>query len=147
MQLGSSLIERKGRQGASDISHQMRLLARLVIAARKVTNQPTALLKALIMPSCLDNLVDATKVLSGFGQAENDYCPIAYKAPSVAIRLRHVLKKAALILQGQALRNEDDTAMERTERFIRIHESEWHDKVSSTALKALSYRVSQNISL
>ena len=102
---GSALLEKRGRDKASEVSQNMRVLARVAIEARKLCGDNNASLSSLIAPKNFDMLLKCAKNLGGFVEAEDG--TKEYKSPSTSIKCGYALKKAALILRGQSLRDAD----------------------------------------
>ena len=102
---GSALLEKRGRDKANEISLNMRVLARVVIEARKLCGDNNATLSSLIVPKNFDMILKCAKNLGGFVQTEDG--TKQYKSPSTSIKCGYALKKAALILRGQSLRDAD----------------------------------------
>lgn len=131
--LGERMFLKNGevKRHRADIRNKMRELARLVLAARTID---TAIvnLKDLIDPGKFNTVLEAVKKMTGFDNLSN-----RFSIPSTALKLRHSLVKVAYILQGEALRQEDDVLKKRAEQFIKLIELEWTTHVSSNALKTL----------
>lgn len=64
--LGTALIEKHERKGATYVSQQMQLLAKLLIEARKVVNKPTLYIKDFLIGDHFDNLVVYIKNICGY---------------------------------------------------------------------------------
>ena len=117
----------------------MRELARLLIEVRKLCEQPLLQLKDAIKPELFDNLVEATKNVSDFDENENNHLA-QYEKPSSALKLGYAIKKAAFIVQGQAIRARDPSTMKDVEDFLRLYDGEWADKISAKALNSLTFK-------
>ncbi|XP_061772613.1 uncharacterized protein LOC133562524 [Nerophis ophidion] len=70
--------------------------------------------------------------MTGFDAITNRFL-----VPSTALKLRHSLVKVSHIVQGEALRQEDNALKGRAEQFIKLIELEWTTHVPSNALKTL----------
>lgn len=73
----------------------MRDLGRLLIKLRVYTQKPNSNLQELIDPSLFNLVVNATKEVSGFSSTDG-----SFNTPSLALRIRHSLKKCCKILEG-----------------------------------------------
>ena len=129
--LGSALLEKRGREKSTEVSQSMRLLARVVIEARKLNGENQATLASLINPKNFDMLLTCAKNLGGFIQNKDG--SKAYKSPSTSIKCGYALKKASLILRGQALRDADVDKKKEIDLFLELYEAEWGEKITTPA--------------
>ncbi len=129
--LGERMFLKNGEVGRhrADIRNKMGELARVVLVARKI-DKDIVFLKDLINPGKFNTVLEAVKQMTGFDNLTN-----GFSIPSPALKLRHSLVKVSYILQGEALRQEDDILKGRAEQFIKLIELEWTTHVSSNALK------------
>lgn len=134
--LGERMFLKNGEVGRhrADIRNKMRELARLVLMARTI-DKDIVFLKDLINPGKFNTVLEAVKRMNGFDESTN-----RFSVPSTALKLRHSLVKVSRILQGEALRQEDDALKGRAEQFNKLIELEWTAHVSSNALKTLYQR-------
>jgi hypothetical protein len=63
-----------------------------------------------------------------------------YKSPSTSAKCGYVLKKAALVEKGNALRQVDMHRLNRIICFIQLYEEEWGNKVTNPALRNLAFK-------
>jgi hypothetical protein len=133
LSLGERMFLKNGevRRHRADIRNKMRELARFLLSARKI-DKDIIFLKDLINPGKFNTVLEAVKSLTGFDAATN-----RFSVPSTALKLRHSLVKVSYIVQGEALRQEDNVLRGRAEQFIKLIELEWTTHVSSNALKTL----------
>ncbi|XP_070403971.1 uncharacterized protein [Nothobranchius furzeri] len=131
--LGERMFLKNGEVGRhrADIRNKMRELARLVLIARNL-DKDIVFLKDLICPGKFNTVLEAVKQMTGFNELSN-----RFSVPSTALKLRHSLVKVSYILQGEALRQQDDDLKSKAEQFIKLIELEWTTHVSSNALKTL----------
>ncbi|XP_051960647.1 uncharacterized protein LOC127628031 [Xyrauchen texanus] len=115
----------------ADIRNKMRELARLLLVTRTI-DKDIVTFKDLINPGKFNTVLDGVKKMTGFDNSTN-----RFSIPSTALKLRHSLVKLSYILQGEALRQEDDALKGRAEQFSKLIELEWTIHVSSNALKIL----------
>ena len=103
--LGERMFLKNGevQRHRADIRNKMRELARLVLVAREI-DKDIVFLKDLINPGKFNTVLEAVKKMTGFDHLTN-----RFSVPSTALKLRHSLVKVSYILQGEALRQEDDT--------------------------------------
>lgn len=73
--------------------------------------------------------------MTGFDPATN-----RFSVPSTALKMRHSLVKVSYILQGEALRQDDEDLKKRAEQFGKLIELEWTTHVSSNALKTMEQK-------
>lgn len=139
--LGSSLIDKRGNEKGVEVSQQMRLLARVVIEARKLLGNAKASLADLLKPGHFDLLITCAKNLGGCHSSANA-APgkKQFKSPSTAIKCGYSMKKAALVLRGQALRAKHLDLKNDIDIFLELYEAEWGDKITAPALDDLSYK-------
>lgn len=135
---GSSMIAKHGRKKANYVSEQMRTMARLLISARKISQQPQLQIIDLIRPDRFNLVVEATKDVCGL--TLSDDCTMEYSSRSTALKIGYAIKKAALIACGKALKERDFTAKKDVDSFLQPYELEWNDSISSSALNTLSFR-------
>ncbi|XP_073781211.1 uncharacterized protein isoform X2 [Danio rerio] len=133
LSLGERMFLKNGEVGRyrADIRNKMRELARLLLVARSI-DKDIVTLKDLINPAKFNTVLEAVKKMTGFDGSTN-----RFSVPSTALKLRHSLIKVAQILQGEALRHEDEALKGRAEHFNKLIELEWTIHVSSNALKTL----------
>lgn len=60
-----------------------------------------------------------------------------YKAPAFIVKAGNSLFKCAQIKRGLALRNDDSVSLKESQDFIKLHISEFTDKLSSAAHASL----------
>ena len=70
--LGSALLEKRGREQSTEVSQSMRLLARVVIEARKLSGENQATLVSLINSKNFDMLLTCAKNLGGLSKIKMD---------------------------------------------------------------------------
>lgn len=92
-------------------------------------------LKDLINPAKFNTVLEAVKEMTGFDHTTN-----RFSIPSTALKMRHSLVKVSYILQGQALRQDDEDLKKRAEQFGKLIELEWTTHVSSNALKTMEQK-------
>ena len=108
-------------------------VGQMVVAFRKVTGLVDATLTDVIDPEKFKDVIKATRAVSGFDDDTH-----MYRAPSLALKIGHSLKKAAAILLGAALSDGDYILERRAEQFMKLIDLQWTDKVSSHALRTLN---------
>ncbi|XP_056432890.1 uncharacterized protein LOC130371215 isoform X1 [Gadus chalcogrammus] len=134
LSLGDRMFLKNGevQRHRADIRNKLRELARLVLMARKIDKDIISL-KDLINPGKFNTVLEAVKNMTGFDALTN-----RFSAPSTALKLRHSLVKVSYIVQGEALRQQDNVLNERAEQFVKLIELEWTKDLSSNALQTLS---------
>ena len=131
LDLGSALLEKRGREKATEVSQSMRLLARILLESRKLSADNSASISSIVIPKNFDMLLQCAKNLGGFVQSEDG--TKHYTSPSTSIKCGYALKKAALILRGQALRNVDMTRKREIDMFLELYDAEWGGKITTPA--------------
>ena len=131
LNLGSALLEKRGKEKANEVSQNMRLLARILMETRKLSGDNTASVSSIIAPKNFDMLLQCAKNLGGFVESEDG--TKQYKSPSTSIKCGYILKKAALILRGQALRNADMAWKKEIDMFLELYDAEWGGKITTPA--------------
>ena len=129
--LGSAHLEKRGKEKATEVSQNMRLLARILIEARALTGESLATLAEIIIPKHFDKLLTCAKKLGGFTESKDGTKD--YKCPSTSIKCGYALKKAALILRGQSLREANLERKKEIDMFLELYEIEWGEKITTPA--------------
>ena len=101
---GSTLIENRGGEKAVEVSHQMRLLSRLLMKVRGICGAPAVTLLTILSPEYFDHLIVAARSLGGYSD-DSSTTVDRFKSPSTLAKCGYALKKAAFVVKGQALRN------------------------------------------
>ncbi len=78
-------------------------------------------------------LTSAVKRVSGF-----DHENSTFKAPSLALKIGHSLRKISDLIMCRALMEEDQEVIDSIRRFHTLHETKWSELVSHSALSNLS---------
>ena len=139
LMVGSTLIEDRGGEKAVEVSHQMRLLSRLLIKVREICGAPAVSLQTILSPEYFDHLIVAARSLGGY--SEDSLTTVdRFKSPSTSAKCGYALKKAAFVVKGQALRKKDMETRNNIGIFLELYEAEWSKKVTSHALQNLSYK-------
>ena len=60
-------IEKRERERYNDVSHSLKLLAKLLLEFREITNNQNACSQDLVVPENYDNVLHCIKILSGHG--------------------------------------------------------------------------------
>ena len=117
----------------SHIRTKLREVGRLVAEYRKITGEEGASLSTLIDPSKFMTVIRAVRSVAGF-ESQSKF----YGTPSLALKLGHTLKKAAMIQLNEALMDPNGTARQKeVENFITLVSNKWEEEVSSHALRTL----------
>ncbi|XP_051981270.1 uncharacterized protein LOC127642861 [Xyrauchen texanus] len=121
--LGERMFLKNGEvsRHRADIRNKMRELARLLLVTRTI-DKDIVTFKDLINPGKFNTVLDGVKKMTGFDNSTN-----RFSIPSTALKLRHSLVKLSYILQGEALRQEDDALKGRAEQFSKLIELEWKE--------------------
>ncbi|KAJ8909260.1 hypothetical protein NQ315_011239 [Exocentrus adspersus] len=136
---GETHLKRHKRQQIVTVtSNKMRELARLLIVLRDIT--PVKSLIEAIKPEYFDDLVAATKVISGFNP-ENK----TFKASSLALHMGTSLKQLCDIVDRLILKKSPlfffenpDLEKKNTKSLRRLIETNWANEIASLALKDMT---------
>ncbi|XP_050512802.1 uncharacterized protein LOC126888505 [Diabrotica virgifera virgifera] len=131
------LKKHKRKQIVTVTSNKMRQLARLLIALREFT--PVQNLIDAMKPELFDDLVTATKVISGFSNADK-----SFKSSSLALHMGTTLKQVCDIINRMILKksplftfknpNEEKKSIRDLKTLL---ETSWANEISSLALKTM----------
>ena len=133
LMVGSTIIENRGGEKAMKVSHQMRLLCRLLIKVREFCGASAVSLQTILSPEYFDHLIAAARWFGGY----SDDC---FKAPSTSAKCGYALEKAAYVVKGHALRKKDMVTKSNIDLFLELYEAEWSKKVTNHALQNLSFK-------
>ena len=139
LMVGSTILENRGGEKAVEVSHQMRLLGRLLIKVRERCGASAVSLQTILSPEYFDHLIAAARSLGGYSDDSLSTVD-RFKAPSTSAKCGYALKKAAYVVKGQALRKKDMAVKSNIDLFLELYEAEWSRKVTSHALQNLSFK-------
>ncbi|XP_056118313.1 uncharacterized protein LOC130095581 [Rhinichthys klamathensis goyatoka] len=133
LKLGEHLFNKHGHDVTKHeyIRQKMRETGRLVLQGKQ-----TGKLKEVsdfFVPANFPHVIDAVHSVSGLNEETN-----TYKAPSLALKLGHNLKKLASIIECEAMMSGDKNALNNVQAFKQICDTKWSECVSSQALRNLS---------
>jgi hypothetical protein len=120
------------------VSQRMRQLARLLIQLRDDNHTPDAHMSSFLKPEMFDTVVAAVLKVSKYVECTKTESA-KLTVPSLALKLGYALRKCCTVLVNKALREKNDALERDAESFIRIYDSEWNVRVSSIALKTMTY--------
>lgn len=116
--------EDRKRKDVYRINQKGRMLARLVLEARKMI--PDCGLSTLLRPENFDTVVSATKALVRYEQGEN---------LSFGPHIGYYISDALGCKEGTALRTNDYACREEARNFKRLFETEWNARVNAVSRK------------
>lgn len=128
------------------VSQKMRSVAGVVMELRKLEPAGGDYISDFLKPSKFDMIMKAVQTKCTSVEVENDSND-AFKFPSVAIKSGHDLVWLARIKRSQAIRHSDATAEEEANRYLQLHQAEWHAKMSSLAAATLNNRKCQKVTI
>lgn len=133
MQYAQSLFNKHGSDRAKHeyIRQKLRELGRLLVTLRNTTKIHN--LEEAIKPGNFMILTSAVKRVSGF-DLQND----TYKAPSLALKIGHSLRKISDLIMCRALMEEDQQGINSIKMYHKLYETKWSEFVSHSALSNLS---------
>ena len=85
-------------------------------------------MSAFIAPEHFDCIVQATRNLCSYDPNPENEPASNVQRPSLALRLGHAIKKAAMILRGIALRQKDAELKQNVDMFLELLDAEWSIK-------------------
>ena len=138
--LGSNMLEKRGTEKAQEVSQKMRLLERVLIEGRRLTGNTNASLEDLLKPDLFDKLIMCAQNIGGYEANDGTSSKKNFKSPATSVHCGYELKKAAIIIRCQALREKDMEKKSDIDVFLQLYEAEWHDKVSTPALNNLALK-------
>ncbi|KAJ8932596.1 hypothetical protein NQ318_023378 [Aromia moschata] len=111
------------------VSNKLRELDRLVIVLKEMTGLQRLL--DVLKPEFFDNLVTATKVVSGYDNSNK-----SFKAPSLALHMRTRLIQICDIAAKMIIKK--NLALKNIKRLRALISAHWNSELSSLALKDLN---------
>ena len=122
----------------------MRQLGRLLLKLLQIDTKKDSLTNFL-SGEAFDIVKKGTEELWGVMHTEDGRH--AFKTPSLAVRLGHLLIKIGNVKRGWALQCQNKANRLAAETFLSLVKSEWTDTVSSCALNTLKRREGQSIQI
>ncbi len=121
LKLGQHLFNKHGHDVTKHeyIRQKMRETGRLVLQGRK--NSKLKEVSDFFIPANFPHVIEAV-----------------HKAPSLALKLGHNLKKMANVIECEAMMSGDKNALNNVQAFKQICDTKWSECVSSQALRNLS---------
>lgn len=109
----------------------MRETGRLVLQGRK--NSKLKEVSDFFIPANFPHVIEAVHSVAGLNEETS-----TYKAPSLALKLGHNLKKMANVIECEAMMSGDKNVLNNVQAFKQICDTKWSECVSSQALRNLS---------
>ena len=130
---GSKLFQRLGHLEHlhTHISTKMRELSRLLMILRQL-NPGGLWLADFLKPDQFSIVLKAVRKLCGLNEDNNEF-----KTPSLALKLGHAIRKCAIIITGQSIKDCNDELRKSSMDFTFLCDKEWTEEVSSCALNTL----------
>lgn len=117
--VAATYLQSKGKDRYCDIRYSLRLLATLVLRFRNVSKVECARAKDLVLPENYDNVLEATKIITGYKG------PRKIEKPNVFRKIGLCLSNLVLIVRASALKDNDTVLIEKCRCFIEIRETDW----------------------
>ncbi|KAJ8050396.1 hypothetical protein HOLleu_03587 [Holothuria leucospilota] len=136
---GKGILDRVGKQKGAYVSTKMREVSRFLMVM-KVQDPNVTQLSDVFDPSKFETVIASVKEVCDYSRQDKDSNPGVFKTPSLALKLGYSLKACAEIVKGQAIINDDQTTVEKVDKFLFLHQckhSGYSARVSSHALKTL----------
>ena len=131
LRYGAFLYESSGPSKRAYISQKLRVLSRLLIELRKITEQNDANLTSFLAPNYFDNILKGTKLLTVY--ALKDDAPPEMQTPSLALKIGYALDKVAGLEKGYAVRTKNKGKVDDLDDFIHLMKTEWSTRISQVA--------------
>ncbi len=133
LKLGQHLFNKHGHDVTKHeyMRQKMRETGRLVLQGRK--NGKLKEVSDFFIPANFPHVIEAVHSVAGLNEETS-----TYKAPSLALKLGHNLKKMANIIECEAMMSSDKNALSNVQAFKKICDTKWSECVSSQALRNLS---------
>jgi hypothetical protein len=138
--MGSQMLEKRGTEKAAEVSQKMRLLGRVIKEGRKTTGERNCSLVDLLKPEKFDTLIHCAQTLGGYDESDGSTSKKKFKAPATTVHCGYELKRAALIVRCQALREKNMKKKEDIDFFLQLYDAEWHNRVVAPALNNLAVK-------
>ncbi|PIK38798.1 hypothetical protein BSL78_24353 [Apostichopus japonicus] len=122
----------------------MRALASVLLELRKSDPNGGQNISDFIKPSKFDMVVEAVEKRCAIVENDNGGS-CQYKFPSFAIKSGHDFVWITRIKRSQAIRQGDAEAEEEANRYLQLHQAEWHVKVASAAASTLNVRKCEKV--
>lgn len=133
LQLGQSLFNKHGSDSTKFeyIRTKLREMGRLLLTLKNKFDIFS--FEDAVKPNNFYKIISAVKSVAGYDGQKN-----SYRAPSLALKLGHSLKKIGDIILCRAISAEDESIIKAAERFTKLCTKEWAGQVSHSALATLS---------
>lgn len=129
--LGRQLYESYELSKESEVSSKMRILGRFLLTLRNQTDE-MLFMKDVINPMMFDKVIAAVKEVANLKPKAKEN-----STPSLALKLGHELKKAALLVKANGIRMKNAKMVDEADNYIYLHTTEWPRLISKYSLKAL----------
>ncbi|XP_072389472.1 uncharacterized protein [Diabrotica undecimpunctata] len=139
LKYGSMQFEKYGKTQNELIRQNMRQLARLTVALRKLNKNPLQSLSDFLVPEKFDIIVQATKEVS-ITTVDDETSRPQFKIPSLALKIGYSLQKCISIERGSALRSGNVKRNKSLSSFMQLMKLEWNVRISSGAVATLNKR-------
>ena len=113
-----AIVEMEKRERYNDVSHSLKLLAKLLLEFREITNNENACSQDLVMPENYDNVEYCIKILSGYGGIRH------IKYPSRIIQTGLALRTLSIIVKLEHLKTGSFKMVEKMRCFEELYERE-----------------------
>ena len=121
---------------------------RLLIEIRSQSSNNEISIKDVISPNKFDDVITATKALGGFNFQSSEGEPVpSFKTPSIPLKIGYTLSKCAELLRGQAIKSGNSHLESSAERFLKLYNMEWSQRVSSVSLKTIGTNKFEKVQL
>jgi len=134
LEFGSAQLKRIGVKGARRIATRMRLLARLLVSLRSIS-ESTCDLSDFLNGTYYDAIVEAVEELAGLHADDNGQR--VFKRPSLVLLVGNILVKCCQNKKGAAIKDDDDIRIKEVDRFMALYTSDWSNTMSCPSLASL----------
>ena len=144
LRFDSSVLKKIVKGRAHGISQRIRQLGKLLLKLMQIDTKKDSLTNFL-SGEAFDIVIKGMEELCGVTHTEDGRR--AFKTPSLAVRLGHLLIKIGNVKRVWALRCQNKADRLAAETFLSLVKSEWTDTVSSCALNTLKRRKDQGVQI
>ena len=130
-------IEERKRERYNDVSHSLKLLAKLLLEFREMTNNQNTCSRDLVMPENYDNVLHCIKILSGYDGNRD------IKYPSRVIQIGLALRTLSIIVKSEHLNTGSFKMVEKMRYFDELYESDY--SLLANNARNLYYKKKANI--
>lgn len=138
--LGKTQYSKLGSTRAGQVREKLRILGKLKLILRQITQQTSANIGDFITPQKFANCVTAVKSLASVSDKPSLSGTKTFDKPSMVLKAGQLLKKVAGLKTGHAIQFKDVESKTAAVDFLDLYYNEWKDIVSGIAHQTSSER-------